>query len=84
MSYAYLDQYGILHIVDNRETAEKYASGKIVETGIENGGGYPVADGKHVIVYTKKNEYKVNGAVYPLSSLESSYPAVAELVKKLV
>lgn len=84
MSYAYLDQYGIIHIVDREEDAEKYSSGKIVETGIENGGGYPVADGKHVIVYTADDKYKVGGVEYPLKDLAAKYPAVAELVQELV
>ena len=84
MSYAYLDQYSILHIVDRKEDAEQYASGRIVETGIPNGGGYPEADGKHVIVYVKDEKYKVNGVEYPLdTNFLKKYPQIADLLQDL-
>jgi hypothetical protein len=31
MAYAYLDQYGFLHVVDDKKTAVEYAKGKVVE-----------------------------------------------------
>ena len=84
MSYAYLDQYGILHIVDRKEDAEKYASGEIVETDIPNGGGYPEVDGKHIIVYVKDDKYKVNGTEYPLdTNFMKKYPDIMALVNEL-
>lgn len=84
MSYAYLDQYQILHIVDRKEDADKYSSGKIVETSIPNGGGYPEADGKHIIVYATEGKFKVNGVEYPISELKTRYSDVAAVVAELV
>lgn len=84
MAYAYLDQYKIMHVVDRKEDAEKYASGKIVPTDIPNGAGYPEGDGKHIIVYTADDKYKVGGVEYPLADLKKNYPQVAALVAELV
>lgn len=85
MSFGYLDQYGILHIVDRKEDAEKYAHSKIVTTDIPNGAGYPEdKDGDHIIVYTTQNKYKVSEIEYALSDLAVNYPAVDALVKEIM
>ena len=83
MDYAYLDSYGILHIVDSEATAKEYASGKIVQTAIPNSGGYPTHEGQHVIVYTEKGEYKIGGSMNPISNLEKLDPQIATLVNQL-
>ena len=83
MDYAYLDSYGILHIVDERYIAEEFASGNIVETEIPNSYGYPVTDdAKYIVVYTKESKVKVGGTVHPYTELKK-YPAVDALVKEL-
>lgn len=84
MDFAYLDEYKIMHIVDKKETAQQFATSKIVETSLPNGGEYPTADGKHVIVYTSDKKYKINGVEYPLADLKKSYPSIAALVAELV
>ena len=83
MSYAYLDEYKILHVVDSEDQAKQYASGKTVETDISHGEGFPEVNGQHVIVYTDKGEYKIGGSMYPISQLEKISPQIAELVNKL-
>lgn len=50
--FAYVTEKGIMHVVNERKTAEQYsANGKVVESEIEVENGYPVAKGKQVIVY---------------------------------
>ena len=50
--FAYVTDKGIMHVVNERKTAEQYsANGKVVETVIEAENGYPVVKGKQVIVY---------------------------------
>lgn len=83
MDYAYLDSYGILHVVDREADAKQYASGKIVEADISHGEGFPEVNGQHVIVYTDKGEYKIGGSMYPISQLDKLSPQIAELVNKL-
>lgn len=55
--YAYRDQYGILHIVEDYETAVLYAVGEIKEVDCEYGGGFLKIDGHEVYDYG-------NGEVY--------------------
>ena len=83
MSYAYLDKYGIMHVVDNLQTAREYSgSGNVVTTEIANSSGYPEVDGKHVIVYATDKKFKVNGVEYPLIELKK-YPDVWALLEQL-
>lgn len=51
--FAYRDKtnLGVLHIVGDMATAQEYASGKIVPTGMDNKGGYPVVAGHTVCSY---------------------------------
>lgn len=84
MDFAYLDKYGILHIVDEKITAEEFAASTIVETSIPNKGGFPVTDnGSHIIVYTESGKYKIGGVEAPISQLAKDYPAVDALIKAI-
>lgn len=83
MAYGYLDEYGILHIVDNEAMAKDFATSKVVKTDVPNGEGYPKYDGKHIRVYTKEGKYKVGKVEHPIADLSKNYPAVAALVKEL-
>ena len=50
--YANLDKYGIMHLVDKRDTALDYApNGKVKETEWPAEYGYPLYEGKALIVY---------------------------------
>lgn len=70
MGYAYLDKYGILHVVSTTDTAEQYSQGNVVGTYILNRGGYPLVEYKgelvEATVYSSdnvvvgKNDTKVN------------------------
>ncbi|WP_311078277.1 hypothetical protein [Paenibacillus polymyxa] len=52
--YAYLDKYQILHVVNEKELAEKYAlNKKIVEVDIEEEHGYPVINKQAVVYYAE-------------------------------
>ena len=66
------------------QTTIRCACGEVIETGIANSGGYPETDGKHVIVYTKDEKYKINGTEYPLdTNFSKKYPEIADLVGQL-
>lgn len=57
MSYAYLDEYGVLHAVEDEKTAKEFSgNGKVVSDPIACEGGYPVVDGQ-VIVYEDGKAY---------------------------
>lgn len=85
MSYGYLDQYKILHIVDDEATAKKYATTKVVPTDIPNNTGYPITEsGTAIKVYVKDAKYKVGGVEAPISQLGTYYPAVDALVKEIL
>ncbi len=85
MSYAYLDKYQILHIVDTEAMAQEFASGKIVTTDIANAGGYPINENNaHIIVYVAEGKYKVGGVEAPISQLAMDYPAVDALVREIL
>lgn len=75
-NYAYLSEKEILHVVKDRETAEMYATGRIVETELAARGGYPLADGEEIIVYSETDmRLAAKGAKLP----EGKYPALAAL-----
>lgn len=80
-NYAYLTEAGILHLVNKEETAlQEIRKGKIVETGIEARGGYPVVNGEEIIVY---NETTMKLAAKDTDTLDVlKYPQLAELYKK--
>lgn len=51
--FVYVGQYGFVHVVDEKKTAERNATGKIVEVDagvIPNEYGYARVDGKDLIV----------------------------------
>jgi len=41
MPFAYRDKYGILHAVEEKETAKEYAAGEVIEYTGACVGGYP-------------------------------------------
>lgn len=57
--YAYLDQYGNLHIVESDKTAREYSGNRKVEvvTNIDFDNGYPqiTEDGKRLPIVVKTN-----------------------------
>ena len=77
-NYAYLTKAGILHVVDNPNTAvEAIGKGKIVLTDIPCKYGYPVIEGKQVIVYGPcEMKHEAKGENIP------DIPSLAELYKK--
>lgn len=83
MGFAYLDKYGIMHIVDEPQTADEYASGNVVKTEIAHDAGWPEQNGEHIIVYTKEGKFKVNKVEHPIADLPKTYPHVAALVDLL-
>lgn len=67
MNFAYLDKYGILHVIGDVASAQKYAekTGVVAVTEHQSIGGFPVvnlADGKEdtIVVYSLDEAY-VNG-----------------------
>lgn len=79
--FAYLDKAGILHVVKDKETAEKYcAGGKVVETEVEAKGGYPMAMYRghleEIIVYDEET-MKVDARSLKIEAI----PELAELYK---
>jgi hypothetical protein len=62
--FAYFDQYGIFHVVDDEATAKQYArNGKYVATDVPHEYGYPTIawhDGsaKQVVVYDRGGRYE--------------------------
>lgn len=50
--YAYLDKYGIMHMSSKKDTAAEYApNGRVLETAWPAEYGYPLWEGKALIVY---------------------------------
>lgn len=62
--FAYFDQYGVFHVVDDEATAKQYArNGKYVETDVPHEYGYPTItapDGKveQVVVYDRGSHFE--------------------------
>ena len=53
--FAYIDKGGIKHVVKEEKTAKQYSGNKkVIETDIEAENGYPVVNGKAVIVYSEE------------------------------
>lgn len=77
--FAYIDRSGIMHVVSKIDTAREYKAvgTHVVETEIEAAHGYPVADGKQVIVYDEDcMKYDAKGKkIEPI-------PELAELYRK--
>lgn len=76
MAYAYVDAGKILHVTSSKETAEEYCKfGKVVETKIPCGGGYPIAtyngNEEEIIVYgpnemkIDSNDIEINASLFP-------------------
>lgn len=78
--FAYIDKSGILHITAEKSDAVKYsANKKTVETEILSNGGYPIADGKEIIVYGE-DEMKFDAGNKTLLDA-SKYPYLKQLYK---
>lgn len=75
--FAYIDKSGIMHIVEKRETAEKYkGEGKVVATKIKAKYGYPVNEEEDgVIVYAEDvMKLEANGhKIAPIAKLAALY-----------
>lgn len=71
MAYAYIDNSGasVLHIVDDKATAQQYAKdGKIVETDAPHRGGYPYVIDEHGQVQEIVDE---NGRAYEHGNIKN-------------
>ena len=77
-NYAYLTKAGIMKIVENPNTAMEYlGESNIILTDFECKYGYPVVNGKQIIVYgPDKMKLEANGKE------SDAIPALAELYKK--
>lgn len=83
--YAYLDRGFILHIVNGEDTAKEYSvNGKVVATKIEAEGGYPIVDGKSVIVYSLEEAY-LDGNLNTGTRVDlNDYTAIKQLYKSVM
>ena len=87
--FAYVDRVSIVHIVDTKETAEKYAAGQVIEidpVAIPNDSGYPlVGDSSHVVVDLEFMTIHVGGNVRKgkLTKLASLPTALQSLLTQL-
>ena len=62
MAFAYQDQYGTLHIVENMNTAlNNRGQGQVVETNYPHENGYPTHKDETIFVYVDKNEAYIGG-----------------------
>ncbi|WP_411343135.1 hypothetical protein ACE3MZ_15970 [Paenibacillus sp. WLX1005] len=54
-AYAYIDKTAnqVFHVLIEYEDARKHAKGSIIEYKGEHECGYPVVDGKQLVVYTR-------------------------------
>lgn len=74
--FAYIDKCGIMHVVKEEKTAKQYSGNKkVVETDIEAENGYPVVNGKQVIVYDEETmKYDAKGKkIEPVAELAELY-----------
>ena len=78
-NYAYLDAGKIMHVVEEKHTAERF--GKFVETEIECDGGYPVAGGERIIVYSE-TEMRTDATKPAIKDADKKYPQLAELYRQ--
>ena len=77
--FAYIDKGGIMHVVAKLDTAKEYKALKthVIETEIEAAHGYPVVNGKAVIVYSEEcMKHTAKGKQIEI------IPELAELYKK--
>ena len=75
--FAYIDKGGIMHVVAKLDTAKEYKALKthVIETEIEAAHGYPVVNGKQVIVYDEETmKYDAKGKkIEPVAELAELY-----------
>lgn len=79
--YAYIDDGGIMHVVENVQTAIDYAKKgtKVMEFEGEYKNGYPVSNGEMIIVYSPE-EMKVEAKGDEIEVI----PALAEVYRKCI
>ena len=86
--YAYLDKYGIMHVVASEVDATTSAKhGKVVEVSYAYGGGYPLADIKkdtHIRVEIDKKLARIGKEDFSFDELKQKYPDVYDSVMKLI
>ena len=86
--YAYLDKYGIMHVVASEVDAKASAKhGKVVEVSYAFGGGYPLANVKkdiHIRVEIDKKLAKIGKEDFSFDELKKKYPDVYDSVMKLI
>lgn len=85
MSYGYMSNSGVLHVVADRKSAkENSRNGKIVETSIPNEGGYPIVsvgngDTSSLIVYLEGDAFIHGNSKSGHAVSLSNYSEVHEL-----
>lgn len=89
--YAYLDKYGILHVLADKDIASKYSkNGKIVHTDLADEGGYINENGMNVYIEVKdtgvefwhgKNRNKEENLTEP--NFAGRYPRTYQIYKQL-
>ncbi len=67
MNYAYRDQNGILHCVQEVHTARRYAKGKIIPTRIDCQNGFPAWKGHKIVDYGQGRIFYNNKALEQLT-----------------
>ncbi len=78
MNYAYRDQSGILHCVQEVHTARRYAQKEIIPTQIDCRDGFPVWQGRKIVDYGQGKIF------YNNCSLEESTAHIAEKVRHIL
>lgn len=76
-NYAYLDNGGILHVLDEdlAEAKKRSKSGKVVETTHLCKGGYPISGGEQIIAYSPTSmKLEAQGSeITPVPSIAELY-----------
>ena len=80
-NYAYIDMGGILHIVEKREDAMKYTTGKVVVTEVPCENGYPLHNGEDVTMYDAKTAYIGGNARDGRKAKLEEIPEIVKLYK---
>jgi len=73
--FAYVDVYGIIHIVAAKETAKQCGRGEVVEVDGEKipfSNGFPEYDGRHVRADITENEILYGKGQIPLEKLPTA------------
>ncbi|SFH20896.1 hypothetical protein SAMN05660649_04248 [Desulfotomaculum arcticum] len=82
MAKAYRDKYGVLHVVNSLEMAQRFAHSEIVDYTGEHEFGYPVVGGETVFDYGNREVYfggNRNDGI-PLAELDKATAAMVQAV----